>query len=68
AMGLKVEDVITGVTFNGKKYEISRQYQIADLLLNVRASDTISIHYTRGGQPAQTAPTTVRGSDIDRID
>ncbi|MDE5789019.1 MAG: S1C family serine protease [Clostridia bacterium] len=68
AMGLKVEDVITAVTFNGKKYEIARQYQIADLLLNVRASDTISIHYTRGGQPAQTAPTAVRPSDIDRID
>ncbi|MDE5766422.1 MAG: S1C family serine protease [Clostridia bacterium] len=68
AMGLKVEDIITAVTFNGKTYEISRQYQIADLLLNVRASDKISIHYTRNGQSVQTAPTTVRPSDIDRID
>ena len=68
ALGLKVEDVITGVTFNGKKYDISRQFQIADLLLNVRASDTIKIHYTRNGQASETQEMAVRASDIDRID
>lgn len=68
AMGLRVEDIITAVTFKGKTYEISRQYQIADLLLNVRASDTIKISYTRGGQASETQEMAVRPSDIDRID
>ncbi|MDE7162499.1 MAG: S1C family serine protease [Clostridia bacterium] len=68
ALKLEVGDIITGVTFNGRKYEISRQYQIADLLLNVRASDTIKIHYTRSGQASETKEMAVRGSDIDKID
>ncbi|MDE7076518.1 MAG: S1C family serine protease [Clostridia bacterium] len=67
-LGLKVGDIITAVTVNGKKYEIIRQYQIADLLLNVRASDTIKIDYTRDGQAKETQETAVRPSDIDRID
>lgn len=66
-LGLQVGDIITAVTVNGQKYEISRQYQISDLLLNVRASDTIKIDYRRDGQPAETPVVAVRAEDIDKI-
>lgn len=67
-LGLRVDDIITSVTVNDKKSEISRQFQIADLLLNVRAKDNIKIGYSRDGQKIETQAATVRGSDIVAID
>ena len=68
ALGLKVGDILNAVSLNGKKYEISRQYQIADLLLNARASDKIKIEYMRNGQTAATQEMSVRPEDIEKID
>lgn len=68
ALGLKADDVIKAVSVEGIMTEISRQYQIADLLLNVRASDKIKIEYERGGQTAVTDEMAVRAADIVEIE
>ena len=67
-MGLKVDDVITSLTIAGKKTEITRQFQISDLLLNAREGDLIKVGYTRGGVAAETEAVAVRSSDLQNVD
>lgn len=63
AMGLKVGDVIKSVEINGVPYEIGRYFDISDLLLNVRAGDSLKINYERGNV-AGTAKMQVTASDL----
>ncbi len=55
ALGLKVGDVIKAVELNGVTYKISRYFDISDLLLRVRAGDSLKISYERGGVAAETS-------------
>lgn len=48
-IGLKVNDIIKTISINGTVYEITRTYQILDILLNVRAGDKIIIQVKREG-------------------
>jgi hypothetical protein len=55
---LKLNDIIKSITIGGKTTTITRNYQMSDLLLNVRKGDTISITVLRnafgGGQTEVT--------------
>lgn len=67
ALGIKVGDVLTSVTLNGVKSEISRQFQISDLLLTAREGSSIKLGYTRGGEQYETEEFFVRASDMTDI-
>ena len=65
--GLKVGDVITYMTLNGKRTYITRQFNMTDVLLAARVGDTITFGYTRGGAQAQSQAVTVRAEDIEKV-
>ncbi len=66
--GLKVGDIITSMTLNGKTTYITRQFKMTDVLLAARAQDTLSFGYIRGGVAAQSQAVTVRAEDIEKVD
>ena len=47
---LQTGDVLLCATLNGQIIEITRQYHVIDMLLSVRAGDTVSFTILRGGQ------------------
>lgn len=67
-MQLAVGDQITSVTLGGVKTEITRQFQISDLMLNARVGDSLKLGYKRGGTDAETQTVTVRSSDLEKIE
>ena len=68
---LKVNDIIKSVTIGGKTTEITRNYQMSDLLLTVRKGDTISITVLRnafgGGQTEVTETVTFDKDEYFKI-
>ena len=49
-IGLKVDDVITAITINGVKHEITRSYQLSEWLLTIRAGDKFILTVERGNE------------------
>ena len=47
---LQAEDVLVSATVNGNTTEITRQYHIIDMMLDVRANDVVTIKILRGGE------------------
>ena len=47
---LQTGDVLLCATLNGQIIEITRQYHVIDMMLSVRAGDTVSFTILRGGQ------------------
>ena len=47
---LLVGDIINSISFGGKTYAITRSFQVIDLMLAVRAGDTVTFNVTRGGE------------------
>ena len=47
---LQAEDILLRAKLNGKTVEITRQYHIIDLMLDVRVGDTVEITILRGGE------------------
>ena len=47
---LQAEDVLLRAKLNGKTVEITRQYHIIDLMLDVRVGDTVELTVLRGGE------------------
>lgn len=47
---LQAGDLLLSATVNGRKTEITRQYHVIDLMLSVRAGDTVSFTVLRDGQ------------------
>jgi hypothetical protein len=47
---LRVGDVFVSATVNGKTVEITRQYHIIDMMLDVRAGDVVTLEIIRGGK------------------
>ena len=47
---LQENDVILSVTLNGTTTEVTREYHITDIMLVVRAGDTIQLRVLRGGE------------------
>lgn len=50
ASAFKVNDIVKSVTIGDTTTEILRNYQIRDLLLNVRKGDTVTVTVERGGE------------------
>ncbi len=45
----ELDDEFVSITIHGKTYEITRLYQVGDLLFKVRRNDTITIRVIRDG-------------------
>ena len=54
----KVGDVLKSVTINGKTYEITRQHQVIDAMLDVREGDEILFKIIRGEEENEISVTT----------
>lgn len=67
-LGLNKDDVIKNLCIDRDstplEYELSRSYQIGDILFTVRAGDKISFTINRGGNQMQTSEYTVLDSDL----
>ena len=68
SMGLKVGDILTGIEVNGTPYFVNRSFEVSDILLTVRAGDTIKLHYKRSGADGTTSAYTVKSSDLSSVD
>lgn len=69
-LDLQKYDYFVYVKINGKKLELTRYYEFAECLLDVRANDTISFGYKRGDLSAEVNETntyTVKQSDLVNI-
>lgn len=66
--GLKVGDLITSITLNGKTTEITRRFKLTDVLLNARAGDTLVIGYKRGETEGTSPELVVRAQDTVKVD
>lgn len=64
-MEIEAGDQILSITVNETKVELSRYFEIGDLLLLIHAGDKVSIEYKRGGEVQNTAEYTVLASDIN---
>ena len=47
---LQAEDVLVSATLNGETTEITRQYHIIDMMLDVRVGDVVTLKVLRGGE------------------
>ena len=43
-------DIIVSASFRGKTLKITRQYHIIDMMLDVRAQDTVTLNIIRNGE------------------
>lgn len=65
---LKAGDIINSVTVDGVKYEITKTYQLPDIMLSARVGSTVVMNITRGEQTLDTATITVTAEMINPID
>lgn len=62
--GLLEGDIIRGFVINGERITVDRQYDIADLLLAIRAGDSVSFLIERQGDTVTTSAYTVAERDL----
>ncbi|MDE6058489.1 MAG: S1C family serine protease [Clostridia bacterium] len=67
ALGLAEDDIITDLIVNKKAHKIERSFDISDILLTVRAGDTISVKFLRDGEKKTSAKYSVSVSDLAPI-
>ena len=67
-LGLKEGDVIDAILVNGTEHEVLRTFQIYDVLLTVRAGDSIRIRYERDGALQVTDGYTTSSADLSPIE
>lgn len=67
-LALKEDDRICALTVNGVKTEIRRMFQVSDLLLTVRAGDTVQVEYERGGEIKSSQEKTVALTDLESVE
>ena len=58
---LQAEDVLVSATVNGNTTEITRQYHIIDMMLDVRAGDVVALKILRGGEEKTVSITITEG-------
>ncbi len=63
---LKVGDVLQSATFNGKTVEITESYKLNDLLLGVRAGDSVTLKVLRDGTQTEVTLTFDADDFIER--
>ena len=66
-MKIVAGDVITAITINGNKIPISRHFELGDILLTIRANDTVSITIKNSLGEKTWGPITVSASDLSVI-
>lgn len=64
-MGLQSGDIINSIVLNGNETEVNRNFEIGDLLLQVREGNAIIIKFTRAGEAQQTSTYIVKASDLN---
>ncbi len=63
-LGVAAGDVIDAVLINGEEYEVDRTFHIYDILLTVRAGDSLRIRYERDGGLQVTDSYPVTSADL----
>ena len=58
---LQAEDVLVSATVNGNTTEITRQYHIIDMMLDVRVGDVVIFKILRGGEEQSVSITMTEG-------
>ena len=58
---LQAEDVLISATVNGNTTEITRQYHIIDMMLDVRVGDVVTLKILRGGEEKTVSITITKG-------
>ena len=58
---LQAGDVLVSATVNGNTTEITRQYHIIDMMLDVRAGDIVTLKILRGGEEKTVSITITEG-------
>lgn len=58
---LKAEDILVSATVNGNTTEITRQYHIIDMMLDVRAGDVVTLKILRGEEEMTVSITVSEG-------
>lgn len=66
-MGIEIGDVITAITINGNKIPLSRHYQLGDILLTIRAGDTVALTVKTELGEKTWGPRTITLSDLTVI-
>lgn len=64
SIGLQTGDVISALVVNGVTHEISRTFHIYDLLLTVRAGDSLKVVYERNGEQCDSSVYAVSSTDL----
>lgn len=67
ALGLQQGDVIEKLTINGVSYNVSRYFDIGDILYTVRAGDEISFEFKRDNVTVLSTVYTVKSSDLQVV-
>ena len=58
---LQTEDVLVSATVNGNTTEITRQYHIIDMMLDMRVGDVVTLKILRGGEEMTVSITISEG-------
>ena len=58
---LQAEDVLVSATLNGEVTEITRQYHIIDMMLDVRVGDVVILNILRSGEKKTVSITITEG-------
>ena len=66
-LGLQEGDRIDAIVVNGTEYDVSRTFHIYDILLTVRAGDSVRIRYERDGSLQMTDSYAVTSADLSPI-
>ncbi|MGN0811984.1 MAG: S1C family serine protease [Candidatus Coproplasma sp.] len=64
AMGLQAGDIIRAITFNGTKHEINRMVDMTNVLMQVRAGDSVTITVERGDEEIESSAYAVAQTDL----
>lgn len=63
-MGLLPGDIIKAISINGTKHEIDRMFDMTNVLMQVRAGNSVTITYKRGSEEIVSSAYTVNQTDL----
>ena len=63
-MGLLPDDIIKAISINGKKYAIERMIDMTNVLMQVRAGDSVTITLKRGSEEIVSSAYAVKQTDL----
>lgn len=68
SLGLSEGDILLSFNVNGAENTLARSYELGDMLLTVRAGDSITFSVLRGGQTVETESYTVLETDLVSVE